>query len=63
MQKLYGSQEAAKYLGISVNNLKYHVHSGKNINAQLIGNSLVFTQDELDRFLSERRKPGRPSQK
>ena len=58
--KLYGIHGAAKYLGISVAALKYHIHTSKTIAPARIGHSLVFTQDQLDQFKSNRRKPGRP---
>jgi len=58
--KLYSMNDAARYLEMSLSNLKYHVHVGKNISPQKIGNSLVFDKSMLDRFLIERRKPGRP---
>lgn len=57
--KLYGTNEAAKYVGLTVPAFKYHIYND-NVEGQMIGNSLVFTQDELDRFKKEKRGPGRP---
>ena len=56
---LYSTAQAAKYLGLSVAALKYHIYNG-NIKPQRIGNSLVFTQAQLDEFQANRRPQGRP---
>ena len=56
---LYSTKAAAKYIGLSVAGVKYHIREG-NLKGQLVGNSLVFTQDELDNFKSTKRPPGRP---
>jgi len=58
---LYSTKEAALYLGISVDALKYHIYQG-NITPQKVGHSLVFTQDELEHFKVNRRPQGRPKQ-
>jgi len=60
IQKLYSTQEAADYLGISLSTFKYHIHIAKNIKPQKVGRSLVFTQDQLDDFSINRRPQGRP---
>lgn len=57
---LYSIHDAAKYLGISVSALKYHVHIAKTISPEKVGHSFIFTQEQLDLFKSTRRKPGRP---
>ena len=57
--KLYGTKEAAEYLGLSVPTIKYHVKQG-NLTGQKVGHSLVFTRAELDRFKREKRPPHRP---
>jgi hypothetical protein len=59
--KLYSTQEAADYVGLSLQAMKYHVYIAKNITGQLVGNSRVFTQDELDQFKAEKRPQGRPT--
>jgi hypothetical protein len=56
---LLSTAEAADYLGLGVPAIKYHIYQG-NIEPQRIGNSLVFTQAQLDLFKATRRKPGRP---
>lgn len=56
----YSTTEAAEYLGLSLAALKYHIHIAKNITGHLVGNSLVFTQEELDRFQANKRPQGRP---
>lgn len=57
---LFSTEEAARYLKMSVANVKHHVHTRGNLAGQKVGNSLVFTADELDHFQATRRKPGRP---
>ena len=61
--KLYSTQEAAEYLGLSLSALKYHIHTAGNLTPQKVGNSLVFTQEQLDQFQATRRGPGRPKTK
>lgn len=56
---LYSTKDAAEYLNLSVAAVKYHIRE-RNLKGQLIGNSIVFTQDELDNFNSTKRPPGRP---
>jgi hypothetical protein len=58
---LYSTAQAAAYLGFGVDALKYHLRVG-HLTPQKIGHSLVYTQEELDRFLLARRPPGRPRQ-
>lgn len=58
--RIFGIQEAAEYIGISVAALKYHVHVSKTIKPRKIGHSLIFTQTQLDKFIANRRKVGRP---
>lgn len=57
--ELYGTREAAEYLGLSVPTVKYHVKQG-NLKKVLVGHSLVFTKVELDRFRKEKRPAHRP---
>jgi hypothetical protein len=57
---LYSTAEAAQELNMSIAALKYHIYTAKTLSGQLVGKSLVFTQDEIDRFQSVRRRPGRP---
>jgi len=59
--KLYGTAEAAEYVGLSLSAFKYHIHIAKTIKPfQKIGHSLAFTQDQLDEFQIARRPQGRP---
>lgn len=57
---LFSTAQAADYLGLSLSAIKYHVHKAGNLIPQRIGNSLVFTQEQLDHFKATRRRPGRP---
>lgn len=61
--KLYSTREAAEYLGLSVSALKYHVHRAGNLRPRRVGNSLVFTQEQLDEFKRNRRPVGRPKER
>lgn len=61
MDQLYSTKDAAAYLKVSVSDIKYHVHTAHTLHPQRIGHSLVFTQEELDRFNRDKRKPGRPT--
>lgn len=58
--KLYSTTQAATYLGLTVSTLKYHIHEAENIKPRKVGNSLVFTQQQLDEFQANRRPQGRP---
>lgn len=57
--KLFGTNQAATYLEMSIAALKYHIRV-KNVKPQRIGHSLVFTQGQLDEFKANRRPQGRP---
>ena len=62
-QTLFSTAEAADYVGISRQGLKYHVHVAGNLTPDAkVGHALVFTRETLDRFLARRRPPGRPPQ-
>ena len=52
--KLYSTREAAAYVGLSLQGFKYHIHVAKTIEGQLVGHSLVFTQEQLDEFRRNR---------
>jgi len=56
--KLYSTKEAAAYLNLSVSGVKHYVYIAKKLKPIKKGNSLVFTQEQLD--ILSRRKPGRP---
>lgn len=59
-EKLYTTAEAAKYLGLSVSALKNHIYEVGDLHGHKVGNVLLFTQAELDRFRREKRPRGRP---
>ena len=58
--QLYTPADAAEYLGISPSGVKYHLHVSGNLKPVRVGNILLLTQAELDRFQSTRRPAGRP---
>jgi|GEM_PF-4670647 len=60
---IFSTEEAAKYLGISLSTMKYHIHVAGNLKGQLVGNSRVFAREELDTFKETKRGPGRPREK
>lgn len=57
---LYSTEQAAEYCQMSVAAIKYHIHRAKDLKGQLIGNSYIFTRDDLDSFLKNKREQGRP---
>ena len=60
--KLYSTKEAATYLKLKEETVKYHVYNSKTLHPIKIGGILIFTQDELDRFIREKRPSHRPKQ-
>ena len=56
---LYSTSKAARYLSLSPSTVRYHIDND-NLHPVKVGNSLVFTQAQLDFFLANRRGPGRP---
>ena len=57
--KLYSLKEAAAYLGLKPETVRYHVYYSGYLKGQKVGHSLVFTQEELDRFKQTVPRPGR----
>src|SRR5262249_44820780 len=61
--ELYSTEQAAEYLNISVATVRYHIQRG-NLTPMHVGNSFVFSKEQLDDFAASKRKPGRqPKQK
>lgn len=61
MSALYSTRTAAEYLGVKPETIKYHVYVAKDlVPDQRLGNTLVFTQETLDRFKQTKRTLGRP---
>lgn len=62
--KLFSTSEAADYLGVKLITMKKYVHGDEHrqpvLKGTKVGNSLVFTQEELDIFKAQRRGRGRP---
>ena len=56
----FSTRQAAKYLQISRSTLKYHLYEAKTLEGALVGNSLVFTKEQLDQFKLIKRPQGRP---
>lgn len=56
----YTCEQAAKRLNMKPDTVRRYVHRGL-IKAGILGDVYVITQENLDRFASERREPGRPA--
>lgn len=54
-RKLYSTDAAAKYVGVSIATFKRYVHQYDEIAGEMIGNSLVFQRDTLDSFTPRER--------
>jgi len=59
MNELFSTAQAAEYLGLTVEAIKYHLRRG-HLKPQKVGNSHVYTKLELSRFQRTRRPRGRP---
>lgn len=59
--ELLGIKTAAAELGIAVTTLRFYAESGRV--GQKVDGKWIFTRDDLERFRSIPRKPGRPSSK
>lgn len=59
MPTLFSTKETAEYLGMTVRGVWYHIRRG-HLAPTKVGGTLVFTQDQLDRFQENRRPAGRP---
>jgi hypothetical protein len=58
-QKLYTTPQAADMLGVTDGRLRQLIVTGEAHPAQRIGNSWVFTIDEIERLRGRKQKPGR----
>jgi DNA-binding CsgD family transcriptional regulator len=57
--KLYSTAEAAEYLGIHLETLKYHIYDQKHIEPDYtIGRDLAFLQSTLDDFKAKHQAKG-----
>lgn len=59
-KQIYSTREAAEYLGVSFDTMKYYIHYAKTIEGERMGNSLMFTRSQLDEFHATKRSSGRP---
>lgn len=63
--QLYTTEEAAEYLGLTLDGIKKHIHRvepDRRLRGIERGGVLVFTREALDAFNSTRRPAGRPKQ-
>lgn len=59
---MYGTQDAADYLEMTLRTFKDHVYRIQDIKGTKMGSALAFEQEELDRFKVEgKRGAGRPA--
>lgn len=57
--RVYGTTDAAAYLGISVDTLKYHIYNKQHLAPdQTVGRELVFYQATLDEFKRKHQTEG-----
>jgi hypothetical protein len=57
-----GADDAARYLGCTLDTLKYHIHRTGNLVPTLEGHKLLFSKAMLDEFKANKRSVGRPKQ-
>lgn len=58
---MFSLEEAAAYLGITVDGMKYHLYRGKNIEPSFkFGKKIGFTREDLDAFKLTMKPAGRP---
>lgn len=65
MTQLFDTKRAADYLGVTVRTMKKYIYTlepeDRRLRGTLLGNSLVFTQQQLDDFRERHSTaPGRP---
>lgn len=59
-ETLYGIEDAAAYLGMTVRTLRYHIYNSKRLAPdKRIGATLIFRQSTLDTFAEEPRIGGK----
>ena len=60
-ERLFSTAEAADYLGLKVETVKYHLYQSGYLQADVVlGRTLGFYQSTLDRFKVTVPPPGRP---
>ena len=60
MKQFFTTNEAAKYLSLSVPTIKYHRYTSRMLSGRMFGNSWMYTRKELDEFKANKRPAGRP---
>lgn len=58
---VYTVKQAAAYLELNVETIKYHLYKSGHLKGKTIGRDVLFTRAELDTFKSLNLKPGRKS--
>ena len=63
-ERLFSTAEAAEYLGLKVETVKYHLYQSGHLKADIVlGRTLGFYQSTLDQFKATVPPPGRPRKK
>ena len=60
VNNVFTTREAATYLGLSVDGLRYHVKRGNVKPDRMAGGRLLFSRETLETLRTGRRAPGRP---
>lgn len=55
----YTVKQAAEYLGLTVDGVKYHLYKSRRLIGNTVGRDVLFAREELDRFKALNLKPGR----
>jgi excisionase family DNA binding protein len=59
-ERLFSTAEAAEYLGLKVETVKYHLYQSGHLKADVVlGRTLGFYQSTLDEFKQNVPRPGR----
>ncbi|XZE20893.1 helix-turn-helix domain-containing protein [Pirellulaceae bacterium SH449] len=59
-EEYFTTREAASYLGVAEDTVRTYCKRSLLSPARKLGNSLLFTRSECDRYQKERRSPGKP---
>lgn len=60
-EEFFSTKQAAEYLGIKVETVKYHIYTSKYLKPIKLGpRTLVFTKEMLDEFKRTVPDPGKP---
>lgn len=58
---VFGTQEAADYLGLSYNSLKQYASRDNLLRGKIVGKTMIFHRSQLDAFKKSRKPVGNPN--